>query len=116
MREQRFERLHQPNHPKNISDSMILRHGICFGLSAHLPRHVEPQLLELISKPLFPDVVQFVEGEGGGGAAQRDAAALDAEDGFVEVFLRGVEGAGYGPGAGDVGDVAAVFLWLCVSA
>lgn len=57
--------------------------------------------------------MQFVEGEGGVGAAEGDAAALDAEDGVVEVFLRGGEGAGYGPGARDVGDVAAVFLWLC---
>lgn len=54
--------------------------------------------------------MQFFEGEGGVGAAEGDAGALDAQDGFVEVFLRGGEGAGDGPCARYVGDVAAVFL------
>jgi len=54
--------------------------------------------------------VELVEGEGGGGAAEREAGALGGEDGVVEVALGGGEGAGDGPGAGYVGDVVPDFL------
>ncbi len=54
--------------------------------------------------------MELVEGEGGGGAAEREAGALGGEDGVVEVALGGGEGAGNGPGAGDVGDVVPDFL------
>ena len=76
--------------------------------SAHLPAHVEAQLLQLLAEALLGYRVQGVEGEARGGAAEGDGAALDGEDGGVEVLLRGGEGAAGGEGARDVGYVAAV--------
>lgn len=54
--------------------------------------------------------MDFIQGIGSRGAAERDAGSLGGEDGVVEVFLWGGEGGFDGPGAGDVGDVVAVFL------
>ena len=54
--------------------------------------------------------MKFVEGDIGARAAEGDACALDGEDSFVEVALRGREFGGDGEGAGYVGDVVAVFL------
>lgn len=54
--------------------------------------------------------MELVEGEVGGGAAEREAGALGGEDGVVEVALGGGEGAGDGPGAGYVGDVVPELL------
>ena len=120
MREQHFERLYESRKTKGITISELSTktHSgfgardfvICHHCLAHLPRHVEPQPHELVSEPLFGNIVEFIEGNGGVGATERDAGALDAQDGRVEVFLRGGEGAGYGPSTRYVGDVAAVFL------
>jgi len=75
-----------------------------------LAGHVEAELGEAVFETVLGGFVELVEGEGGGGAAERDAGALGGEDGGVEVALGGGEGAGDGPGAGYVRDVVPDFL------
>lgn len=79
----------------------------------YFPRHIEPQAHQAILERFFRNLMDLVEGIRGRGAAERDAGSLGGEDGIVEVFLRGVEDGFDGPGAGDVGDVVAVFLFRC---
>lgn len=54
--------------------------------------------------------MELIKRDGGGGAAESNAGTLGGENCCVEVFLGLGEPAGYGPGAGNVGDVAAILL------
>ena len=62
-------------------------------MHAYVARHIESQLLQLIFQASLGDFVQLVQGDVGVGAAEGDAVALGCEDGVVEVFLGGCEGA-----------------------
>ena len=70
-----------------------------------LAGHIEAELGQAVLEAVLCDFMELVEGDVGGGAAERDAGTLGGEDGVVEVALRGRESAGDWPGAGDVGDV-----------
>ena len=59
---------------------------------AYVARHVEAQLLQLISQASLGNAVQLVEGEVGVGAAEGDAMALRCEDGVVKVLLSRCKG------------------------
>lgn len=54
--------------------------------------------------------MQFVEGHGGGGAAEGDASALGREDGSVEVFLGWSKFPSDRPGTSYVGNIPAILL------
>lgn len=56
-------------------------------------RHVESQLGELIFEQGFRNLVEFIKGDGGGGATKSNAAALGGEHSNIKVLLGGCKGA-----------------------
>ena len=53
------------------------------GLDGLVGGHVEAELREAVLEAVLGDLVQRVERDGGGRAAERDASALGREDGAV---------------------------------
>ncbi len=77
----------------------------------YLSRHIKSHLRKLVFQTLFRGIVELIKRNRGIGAAERDAMALSVKDDVVNVSLRRCEFAGYGPGTGDVCDVASVLLF-----
>lgn len=81
------------------------------GAFSDLPRHVEPELAELVFQVVFRNLMKPIERKTRICTAQGDAVPLSIENGIVQVFLSWCESARYWPGACDICDIAAVFLY-----
>lgn len=76
-------------------------------------RHVESQPSKLVFECQFSELMQEFERSVSVDATLLYAFPLYTEDGGVKISLCGAEAPAHGPGARDVGDVAAVFA-TCV--